>query len=245
MATHGMDTRIYGRGYDLSPYFKSVEVSGSRAVADDSNFSDASRRYKGGRMSADLSADGLYSDGSGEIQTILETIFGTDTANDVYMVSPQGGTTVGDDFFGLKGILTKHKIGSPEEEMVDASIEVNSRNGLHIGRVLHEHAAETATSQSASVNHGAATSNGGMFFVVVTAFSATSITISAQESSDNGGGDAFADVSGSPLTFTGVGAQCVEIAEGTSVEQYLRDAVTAYSGGGSVTYISGFARYAT
>lgn len=244
MATHGMNTRIYGRGYDLSPYFKTVTIGGSRAVADDSNFSDTSRRYKGGRMSGELSAEGLYSDNTGEIQTILETIFGTDTANDVYMISPQGGTTIGDDFFGLKGILTKHGTSSPEEDMVDASVEVNSRNGLHIGRVLHEHAAETTTGNSASVDHGAATANGGMFFVIVTAFSATSVTIKAQESSDDGGSDAFADVTGASLTFTGVGAQVAEVATGTAVERYLRDSISAYTGGGSITYIAGFARYA-
>lgn len=63
---------------------------------------------------------------------------------------------------------------------------------------------------------------GGQLHVHLFAFSGTSVTIKVQESSDNGSGDAFADVTGATTgALTAVGA--VRVATGAiNVERYVR-----------------------
>jgi hypothetical protein len=64
-------------------------------------------------------------------------------------------------------------------------------------------------------------------FLHVFAFSGTSTTIKIQESSDNGSGDAFADVTGGAFTtVTGVTSQRIATASGLTVERYLRCVTT-------------------
>lgn len=62
----------------------------------------------------------------------------------------------------------------------------------------------------------------------VVAFTGTSATIKLQESSDNGGGDAFADVSGGGFTtVTGVTSQRIQsVSDTLTVERYLRVVTT-------------------
>ena len=237
-AIHGKNTRLLGRGYDLSPFFKKVSIQGTRNTHDDTTLGDADREFKGGRIDGELSADGLYSDAANEIQPILETIFGTNTAADVYMVLPNGHT-IGYPFMGLKGINTEHKIGGPDDDLVDVSISVPSRTGMDIGKLLHDFTAKTSTYNGTSIDNSASTANGGAGLIVVTAFTGTNCTLKIQHSTDD---SVWADL----ITFTvatGITAERVEVARGTTVNRYLRAAITAGTFS-SITFQTGFARYA-
>lgn len=64
-------------------------------------------------------------------------------------------------------------------------------------------------------------------YLHVFAFTGTSVTVKLQESSDNGAGDAWADVTGGGFTAaTGITSQRIETARGQTVERYLRVATT-------------------
>jgi hypothetical protein len=68
---------------------------------------------------------------------------------------------------------------------------------------------------------------GAQFYLQVFAFTGTSVTVKIQESSDNGVGDPFADVTGGTFTAaTGVTVQRLETARGQTVERYLRAVTT-------------------
>lgn len=68
---------------------------------------------------------------------------------------------------------------------------------------------------------------GAQFYLQVFAFTGTSVTVKIQESSDNGVGDTWADVTGGGFTAaTGVTTQRLETARGQTVERYLRAVTT-------------------
>lgn len=79
----------------------------------------------------------------------------------------------------------------------------------------------------ASVDFGAGASFGAQFHLQALAFTGTSATIKIQQSSDNGAGDAFADVTGGAFTaVTGRTTQRLETARNQAVERYLRVVTT-------------------
>jgi hypothetical protein len=88
-------------------------------------------------------------------------------------------------------------------------------------------ATQSGAGNLASVDFGAGFAFGAQFHLHVIAFTGTSATIKVQQSSDNGAGDAFADVTGG--TFAAVnarGTQRLETARDQAVERYLRVATT-------------------
>jgi hypothetical protein len=86
---------------------------------------------------------------------------------------------------------------------------------------------DTTATNGASVDHGAATSHGLAAYLHVFAFTGTSVTVKLQESSDDGGADTWADVTGGGFTAaTGVTSERIQTATGLAVERYLRVVTT-------------------
>lgn len=96
--------------------------------------------------------------------------------------------------------------------------------GLEWGRQLTAgKRTDTAATNGSSIDDSAASSHGLQAYLQVFAFTGTSATVKIQQSSDNGAGDAWADVA-SFLAATGVGGQRITAAG--SVERYLRVVTT-------------------
>lgn len=77
-----------------------------------------------------------------------------------------------------------------------------------------------------SIN-GLASANGLQAYLHVFSFTGTSVTIKLQESSDDGAGDAYADVVGGAFTaVTAAGVQRIATATNLAVERYLRVVTT-------------------
>ena len=87
---------------------------------------------------------------------------------------------------------------------------------------------DTSATNGTSLNNGAATALGLSAYLQVFSVAGTSVTVAVQQSSDDGGGDAYAAI----LTFTTVSAgslgheRKVTATLTTAVEQYLRVATT-------------------
>lgn len=240
--SHGMNMRLLGRGYDLSPFVKNVSVKGDRATGDDTTLGDTAREYKGLLQNGSLSASGLYSDAALEFQRLAEAaLAGGADASGVYMALPDGHQTVGADFLGVKGIANKYGVKSPVKDLVDTSLEVMSNTGLDIGRVLLPLTAQSGAPpiNGTAVDLGQAGTNGGAGLIVVTGFSGANVVYKIQDSTD--GATGWADI----LTFstvTAIGAERVEIAAGTAVKRYVRCIISS----GTVTSMVacvGFSQY--
>lgn len=84
-----------------------------------------------------------------------------------------------------------------------------------------------SATNGSSIDDGASSAFGLVAYLHVFAFTGTSVTVKIQESSDNGAGDAWADVVGGGFTAaTGITAQRIETATGLTVERYLRVVTT-------------------
>lgn len=99
---------------------------------------------------------------------------------------------------------------------------------------------DTGATNGAGVDFGAAGAFGLQAFLHVLAFTGTDVTIKLQESSDNGSGDAFADVTGGGFTQVTGGAplaQRIQTARGQAVERYLRVVTTTSAGFSSLEFL--------
>lgn len=88
---------------------------------------------------------------------------------------------------------------------------------------------DTSATNGASVDFGTgSTAFGLQAYLHVTAFTGTSATVKLQESSDDGAGDAWADVTGGAFTAVTAapGWQRIETARDQTVERYLRVVTT-------------------
>ena len=86
---------------------------------------------------------------------------------------------------------------------------------------------DTAATNGSSIDDGASTAFGLSAYLHVFAFSGTSVTVKLQESSDDGAGDAWADVTGGGFTAaTGITSQRIATASNLTVERYLRVVTT-------------------
>ena len=135
--------------------------------------------------------------------------------------------------FGVESIVEDlNKLSFNAEAAEDAA---------DFGVSLHAYAAETSSTNSASVDNAAATTNGGVGVIHVAAISGTStptLTAKIQHSVDN---SVWVDL----ITFTAltaVGKQRVEVAAGTTINRYLRTISTITGSSPSFTYATGFAR---
>jgi hypothetical protein len=86
---------------------------------------------------------------------------------------------------------------------------------------------DTAATNGSSLDGLAASALGLVAYLHVFAFTGTSVTVKLQQSSDNGAGDAWADVVGGGfVAATGAGAQRIATATNLAVERYLRVVTT-------------------
>lgn len=136
-------------------------------------------------------------------------------------------------------------VGDPTDWAIDASVQdavgftlsCASDTSTEMGYVLHAISAETADGNGTAVDRGASpltpTTHGLVAIMHVTAYAGlTSAAIKIQHSTDN---SSWADLV-SFTSVTAIGAQRVAVADGTTVNRYLR-AVTDVTGTGSVTFL--------
>lgn len=87
---------------------------------------------------------------------------------------------------------------------------------------------DTTATNGTGVDFLAAFNFGAQFYVEVFSFTGTSVTIKIQQSSDNGAGDAFADVTGGAFTVVSAAptAERIQTARNQAMERYLRVVTT-------------------
>jgi hypothetical protein len=105
---------------------------------------------------------------------------------------------------------------------------VSNQYGLEWGRLLTAgKRSDTTPTNGTGVDFLAASSFGLQAYLHVSSFTGTSVTVALQESSDNGGGDAFTAVTGGAFAAaSAIGAQRIATASGLAVERYLRVVTT-------------------
>jgi hypothetical protein len=236
---HGKETKVYLGGRDASGDLISVTPEATAATHDTTTMGDDWMEATAGLLDWTLAFEALYNNEAGGIGLQMEDIGGAivpsiydgdaDAIGDTGMLFPAG-------------VLDTRTQPMSVADMVklNGNLKGNGRAGL-FAKLLHVNAEETGSGEEDSLNNSASSANGGRGNLHVTAITG-SWTITIQQSSDNGVGDAWATL----IAFTqvtaagGVTAESKEVT-GT-VEQYLRVIFTE-DVAGSITFVAGFARY--
>jgi len=236
---HGKGTITLCNEFDLSSYFNEASVSRSIETAETTTFGKSAKTYITGLQDGTLSLGGMFDGAANAIDQELTDVLGVDTGM-VITVAPSGSLVIGQPVLSMLGKLTSYEVSAPVGDIVSASSEFQSNEGVGAGFSLHALGAETVTVSSTSVDNAASTALGGFGVLHVTANTMNANCVfKIQHSADN---STFADlVTFSTVATTVKTAERITVASTTTVNRYIRSTLTA-SGTGSVTYHINFAR---
>ena len=236
---HGKAAQVLHNEFDLSSYFNDASVSRSVETAETTAFGATAKAYITGLTDGTISLSGMFDGAANAIDAEMTDVFGSNDGS-VISISPSGVTTIGTRMISATGKLTSYEVSAPVGDVVAANAEFQADAGIGNAVSLAALAAITTTTTSTSNDNAASSANGGFATLHVTANTMNGATVcKVQHSSDN---STFADLT----TFTSVPlstttAERKTVANGTTVNRYLRAVATA-AGAGSFTYHINFAR---
>lgn len=234
---HGKSTVVLYNQFDLSQYFNEVSASRSIETAETTTFGKSAKTYITGLGDGTLSLNGLFEGSTDATDEEITGVIGTDNGA-VISVGITGSLAIGQRVLSMVGEVTSYEISSPVGDVVSASSEFQSEQGIYSAVSLHALSAETATGNGTSVDNTASSSNGGAGALHVTANTMNNNTVfKIQHSTDN---STWADL----ITFSTVATTIKTSEQKTvtgTVNRYVRATWTA-SGTGSITFHINFGR---
>lgn len=238
---HGKNTAVLFKDTNLSAFFNDSSSSRSVETGETTTYgvADGSKTYIVGQNDGTISLGGLFDGSANAVDEVLTTTLGVDGNHPVLVAS--AGIAIGNRCVIADIEQTSYEVSSPVADVVSISSELQATGGIDSAVLLHALNAESSSTDSASVDHGASTTNGGIAHLHATANTRNgAVTVKIQHSADD---VTFADL----VTFTNLststtGAERVVVAEGTTVNRYLRAKSTFAGSTGSTTYTVAFAR---
>lgn len=230
--THGKDTAVLFKQFNLSGYFNSYDLGQMAETAETTTFGNAAKTYIVGQRDGTLSLAGLF---DGAADAVDEELAATIAAATVPVITVGiNGTTLGNAAKLAIAHTTTYQVTGSVGDAVQVSGEFQATGGIYNGVFLHALGAETGTANGASVDNAATSANGWAANLHVTGVNTlTGATIKVQHSTDN---STWADLG----TFTEVTAVGSEQITGTgTVNRYRRSILSALTGT-SVTYAVSF-----
>ena len=236
---HGKSAIVLQNEFNLSSYFNDVSISRSIETAETTAFGASAKAYIVGLIDGTLSLSGMFDGAANAIDAEMTDVLGVN-AGAVISVSVSGVTTIGTRMISTTGKLTSYEVTSPVGDVVSANAEFQADDGIGNAVSLAALAAITTTTTGTSVDNAASSANGGFATLHVTANTMNAATVcKVQHSSDN---STWADLQAfTSVPSTTVTAERIKVANGTTVNRYLR-AVATPAGAGSFTYHINFAR---
>lgn len=230
---HGKDTVVFVNNTDFSSYFNNVDTTQTADVAESTTFGKSSKTYISGNKDGTLTIGGFF---DATADATLQPLLGG--ADMIVSVGIDGLDATDSCVFG-KGNINNYGVSSPVGDIVATSLDIQTDSGLYSGTVL-ENATYTATASGTARDNTLSTANGGAGFLIVSSASGTTPTLDAKitHSADD---VTYVDL----VTFTQATTTTSEVklvAEGTTVNRYLKAEFTVGGTSPSFTAIIGFGR---
>jgi hypothetical protein len=225
----GLGMNLYVAEYDLSGDTGSLtEVGGGPSPLDKTSINQSAFERIGGLRDGRFGWVSHLNTAAGQAHAALSPLPTTDV-----QVTGTLGTGLGDPAASLvaKQIGYDPTRGQDGDITFALAAQANAY-GVEWGHLLTAgKRTDTGATNGTGVDLAASTSDGLQAYLHVFSFTGTDATVKIQESSDDGSGDAYADVTGGGFTtVTGAGTERIATAAGLTVERYLR-VVTTTSGG--------------
>jgi hypothetical protein len=233
----GLGAAFYIDGVDLSGDIGSLSrINTARGVLPVTGINKSAFERLHAHRDGGMEFMSYFNDAAGAAHPTLKTRPTTDR-----IVTYLHRTTLGTPAAACIGKQVNYDPSRGEDGSLTYAITVESNGfGLEWGSTLT--AADdthTGAGSGTGVDFEAASSFGLQAYLHVLAFTGTDATVKLQESSDNGSGDAFADVTGGAFTqiTTAPQAQRIQTTRALAVERYLRYTVTTSGGFSSLTLV--------
>lgn len=246
MALHGSQTAILLDGFDLTSFFKEFHMEASVNMLDATVFGNSSRvkvpGLKDGKASGMAFHDPTLVTGS---WVVLSGKYGASTPGSsgpaAVTLAPSGfalGNRVQMGYFDEASLAFQSMVEGLE--MITFNGE-SDQDAIDYGFSLHALAAEVGTVNGSSVDNAAATANGGVGVLHVTAIAggAPSVVIKIQHATDNSTWIDLLSFTASTVANT---VQRIEVAAATTIRRYLRIVCTFGGTTTSITFHVSFAR---
>lgn len=237
----GVTMKVVINQYDLSGFFRSINPSLTRGMYDTTAFGSTQHQSIPGFRTGTIEIEGFYEDPA--TASAPDNVFAAIEAAatpPLVSVLPEGWA-IGKRSYMIQANESNHTVSAVIDDLVKNNATFQSTDGYDIGVSLHGLTAEAGFPVTgASVDNGAATSNGGVAFVQTSAIAGAgpNIVVKVQHSTND---STWADL----VTFTAItatGFQRVLVAAGTTVNRYLRATMTQGGTTTSITSLVGFAR---
>ena len=222
----GLGDHLLEAGYDLSGDVGSInQLSSPMGVLPATGIDKSAMERLGGEHDGSISFTAYFNKASGQAHPRLSALPTTDQ-----LVTYCRGASLGSP----GAAMFAKQIGYDGTRAADGSFTLAVNAELADGHVMQWGRqgtaflrTDTTATNGASIDDGASSAFGLSAYLHVTAFTGTSVVVKLQESSDDGGGDAFADVTGGAFTAaTAVTTQRIDTASNLTVERYLRVVTT-------------------
>jgi hypothetical protein len=166
-----------------------------------------------------------------------EIVDARDVDNALAITILPDGNLVGRGAWFAVGDLSEHAIDASVADAVGFTMACQADESVDSGFLLHALGAETADGNGTAVDRGdtplTPTTRGLTAMIHMTAYSGfTNVAVKIQHSTDN---SVWADLA-SFATRTAIGAEKISVADGTTVNRYVR-VVTDVTGTGSATFL--------
>jgi hypothetical protein len=235
---HGKSVKVFVDEFDFSSYFNDVSASTTVETAETTSFGSDAKEYITGLIDGTVSLSGMF-EGTEDVGTddYFETVLGGEAKQKVIVATEGHG--LGSRAVMLESDATSYEVSGAIADVVQASAEFQSSEGIEHGVILSSGAAVSSTGNGTGVDNGAATTNGGVGYLSVPVNTRNgNVTVKIAASADN---STFADL----VTFTVVSSatKTSERVEVTgTVARYLRVSYTVAGSTGSATPIVAFSR---
>ena len=231
---HTKESRVLVNEFSTSCDLTGYGLTHSRNMTDVTTLSDEGHTFTPGLLSGSLSLRGVFDATAGSFYAEAKDSVGVDDGY-LVLVAP-AGYTVGAPAFLTVSDLSDFSVDASVTDAITVQITAAPDNGVDWGVTLHALTAETADGDGSTVDQAAATTNGGVADLHVTAFSGFSGVVFKVQHSSNG--SAWSDL----ITFTTAAAATSEHKTVTgTINRYVR-CTWDVTGTGSATFVIGFAR---
>ncbi len=231
---HSKSSRILVNETTASCDITNYSLRHSRNLVQITTICDDGARWLPGQLVGALALQGLFNSTTGSFFREAADAVGVD--NGYLVTALPEGFTVGTPAFLAVSDLSSFSVHANVKDAVKASIDATPDDGIDWGVLLHDSTAETADGTGTADDNAAASTNGSVANLHVTALSGfTSVVFKVQSSPDNSVWSDF-------ITFTTVTAATSERKTTTgAVPRYLR-AFWDVTGSGSITFYVAAAR---
>lgn len=227
---HGKKTAVFINGTDMSPFLNEATTTQAIETAETTTFGSDDKTYMTGLSDGTISSSGLFDSTAGASDAVLSGMIATE--DNAVTVFPEGNV-LGRRAVIANGQLTSYEVSSPVADVISISAEVQADGGLYHGIALTGSVSASATANQVSTDNTAATSNGLIANVHVTANTRDGAsTIKIQHSVDD---STFVDL----ITFSSVSASATvgeNLTTNGTVNRYLRAQQTLAGTTGTITF---------